>query len=75
MSPERSEKANNLFLYSPGRWYASYAIKHTLVYLLQNYDLVRMSDRAWHGAPLSFIWTTAIVPSPDLGVEIRARER
>jgi cytochrome P450 len=54
----------------PGRWYASYAMKHVLVHLLTTYDfdLVGPKDRKrW------FTWTTAIVPKSDININISRR--
>ncbi|KAF2260655.1 cytochrome P450, partial [Lojkania enalia] len=44
----------------PGRWYASYALKHALVHLLMTYEF--SLQRPEPGLKRHFIWTTAIVP-------------
>jgi cytochrome P450 len=55
----------------PGRWYASFALKHALVHLLMTYDfgLVRPEP----GFKRHFVWTTAIVPKGSMEMEMRLR--
>jgi hypothetical protein len=55
---------------SPGRWYASFALKHILVHLLKNYDLELVNK----DAPRFHIWTTAIVPRSDVYITLKVRE-
>lgn len=57
-------------IYSPGRWYASYALKHIFVYLLTKYDFELENPEI----PRYFVWTTAIVPRSDVYLSLRKRD-
>jgi cytochrome P450 len=50
----------------PGRWYASYAIKHVLVHLLKTYNFELVNPEA----KKYFTWTTAIVPKSDMCISV-----
>jgi hypothetical protein len=54
---------------SPGKWYASFALKHILVHILTNYDIELVRP----DAPRHHIWTTAIVPRSDIYMNLRLR--
>ena len=56
----------------PGRWYASYALKHALVHLLMTYDFAL--QKPGFGVKRHFMWTTAIVPRSDMRIEVRRRD-
>jgi cytochrome P450 len=53
----------------PGKWYASFALKHILVHILTNYDIELVRP----DAPRHHIWTTAIVPRSDIYMNLRLR--
>lgn len=54
---------------SPGRWYAAYALKLILVYILTYYDIELVNpDKKQH-----FTWTTATVPRSDVYVSFKQR--
>jgi cytochrome P450 len=53
----------------PGRWYASYAMRHVLVHLLTTYEFLLMQPEKKR----SFTWTTAIVPKSDVQILVQRR--
>ncbi|KAH8699442.1 cytochrome P450 [Phaeosphaeriaceae sp. PMI808] len=55
----------------PGRWYASYALRHALVHLLTTYEFTLRNPRL--GVKRHFVWTTAIVPKSSICIDIRKR--
>lgn len=55
----------------PGRWYASYALKHVLVHVLTNYDLELVNKEG----KKYLIWTTAIVPRSDVMISLKRRRK
>jgi hypothetical protein len=61
------EHETNLSSLSPGRWYASYALKHVLVYLLTRYNFSLDNPQR----PRYFIWTTAVVPRSDVYLSLQ----
>ncbi|KAF1953539.1 cytochrome P450 [Byssothecium circinans] len=54
----------------PGRWYASYAMKHVLVHLLTTYDVELLNPQA----KKCFTWTTAIVPKSNMCIRVSKRD-
>jgi cytochrome P450 len=56
----------------PGRWYASYALKHALVELLTGYEF--SLEKGGEEVNRHFVWTTAIVPKSSMAIHVRKRD-
>jgi hypothetical protein len=56
----------------PGRWYASFALKHALVHLPTTYDFVLKKPEP--SFKRHFVWATAIVPKSSMEIELRKRD-
>lgn len=54
----------------PGRWYASYAMKHVLVHFLKKYEFELLNPNEKR----CFTWTTAMVPKNGITARLRKRE-
>ena len=53
----------------PGRWYASYALKHALVHLLTTYEFTLAKPGL--DVKRYFVWTTAIVPKNNISIHVK----
>ncbi|KAF2242992.1 cytochrome P450 [Trematosphaeria pertusa] len=54
----------------PGRWYVSHTLKAVVVHLLMNYDM-KLEQK---NAKKYFLWTTAILPRPTIGILLRKKK-